>query len=181
MSVFSFLMNWVDTWKYFDTWLVKVNFIPGGSFIWYAVLRLLVQLGIHSFHGSPSTGFFLSAFNMSWGQIYHSSFLYRQYYSYVTDPRCKRVGTQCWVYGLCMCIESLICIKFGADIFQHTQIRNIIAWVLVQAAVSVLCVYLCVTYHRWQRRRQITNVSTLLCLETFVTCVIFLIICWCSM
>ncbi|XP_063866842.1 phosphatidylserine synthase-like isoform X1 [Scylla paramamosain] len=79
----------------------------------------------------------------------------RQYYSYVTDPRCKRVGTQCWVYGLCMCIESLICIKFGADIFQHTQIRNIILWILVQAAMSVMCVYVCVTYHRWQRRRQI--------------------------
>lgn len=79
----------------------------------------------------------------------------RQYYSYVTDPRCKRVGTQCWVYGLCMCIESLICIKFGADIFQHTQIRNIIVWILIQAAGSVMCVYLCVTHHRWQRKRQI--------------------------
>lgn len=22
----------------------------------------------------------------------------RQYYSYVTDPQCKRVGTQCWVF-----------------------------------------------------------------------------------
>ncbi|MPC34647.1 Phosphatidylserine synthase 1 [Portunus trituberculatus] len=79
----------------------------------------------------------------------------RQFYSYVTDPRCKRVGTQCWVYGLCMCIESLICIKFGADIFQHTQIRYIILWILVQAAMSVMCVYVCVTYHRWQRRRQV--------------------------
>ncbi|XP_069189822.1 phosphatidylserine synthase isoform X2 [Procambarus clarkii] len=79
-----------------------------------------------------------------------------QYYSYVTDPRCKRVGTQCWVYALCMCTESLICIKFGADIFQHTQIRNIIAWVLVQAAGSVMCVYLCVTHHRWQRKRQVS-------------------------
>ncbi|CAG5021779.1 unnamed protein product [Parnassius apollo] len=27
----------------------------------------------------------------------------RQYYTYVTDPRCKRVGTQCWVYGAIMC------------------------------------------------------------------------------
>lgn len=77
----------------------------------------------------------------------------------MTDPRCKRVGTQCWVYGLCMCIESLICIKFGADIFQHTQIRNIIVWILIQAAGSVMCVYLCVTHHRWQRKRQIRVVS----------------------
>ncbi|MCL4122738.1 UNVERIFIED_CONTAM: hypothetical protein GTU68_009828, partial [Idotea baltica] len=78
----------------------------------------------------------------------------RQYYSYVTEPRCKRVGTQCWVYVLCVSIESLICIKFGGDVFQKTQIRNLVAWLLVQAAGSVLCVYLCVMYSRWARKRR---------------------------
>lgn len=24
---------------------------------------------------------------------------YRQYYAYLTDTQCKRVGTQCWVFG----------------------------------------------------------------------------------
>ena len=33
--------------------------------------------------------------------MYTFGFLfYRQYYSYVTDVQCKRVGTQCWVFWL---------------------------------------------------------------------------------
>lgn len=26
-------------------------------------------------------------------------FCFRQYYAYLTDTQCKRVGTQCWVFG----------------------------------------------------------------------------------
>ncbi|KAL7644845.1 UNVERIFIED_CONTAM: hypothetical protein RMT77_004662 [Armadillidium vulgare] len=79
----------------------------------------------------------------------------RQYYSYVTDPRCNRVGTQCWVYGMCMCIESLICIKFGGDVFQNAQVWYMIYWVLLQSLGSVLCVFFCVMWHRFLRRRRI--------------------------
>ncbi|CAL4062414.1 unnamed protein product, partial [Meganyctiphanes norvegica] len=83
----------------------------------------------------------------------------RQFYSYVTDPRCKRVGTQCWVYGLCMVIESLICVKHGGILFQETQINNLLLWLLVQALGSVVCVYLCVVYHRWARKRKIDTTA----------------------
>jgi len=36
---------------------------------------------------------------------------YRQYYIYVTDTRCKRVGMQCWmfwlvIYDLCIVLRS---------------------------------------------------------------------------
>ena len=56
----------------------------------------------------------------------------RQYYTYVTDTRCKRVGTQCWVFGAIMLTEALICIKFGLNLFAQTQIKNIIVWLAVQ-------------------------------------------------
>ncbi|PNF20070.1 Phosphatidylserine synthase 1 [Cryptotermes secundus] len=73
----------------------------------------------------------------------------RQYYSYVTDTQCKRVGTQCWVYGAIMVTEALLCIKNGKELFERTQAINIIIWLLLQLLLSVLCVYGCVLWHKY--------------------------------
>ncbi|PSN46293.1 Phosphatidylserine synthase 1 [Blattella germanica] len=73
----------------------------------------------------------------------------RQYYSFVTDTQCKRVGTQCWVYGAIMVTEALLCIKNGKELFERTQAINIIIWLLLQLLLSVLCVYGCVLYHKY--------------------------------
>lgn len=70
----------------------------------------------------------------------------RQYYMYVTDPGCKRVGTQCWVYGAIMASEALLCIKNGKELFSHTQATNIIVWLLIQFLMSVICVSGCVMW-----------------------------------
>jgi len=59
----------------------------------------------------------------------------RQFYTYITDTQCKRVGTQCWVFGAIMFIEAIICIRFGLDLFAKTQIQNIIYWVLIQVSL----------------------------------------------
>ncbi|GLG99754.1 Phosphatidylserine synthase 1 [Gryllus bimaculatus] len=73
----------------------------------------------------------------------------RQYYSYVTDTQCKRVGTQCWVYGAIMVMEAILCIKNGKELFEQTQAINIFFWLLVQLLVSIMCVYGCVVWHRY--------------------------------
>ncbi|XP_075212592.1 phosphatidylserine synthase 1 homolog l(3)77CDf isoform X6 [Lycorma delicatula] len=73
----------------------------------------------------------------------------RQYYTYVTDPQCKRVGTQCWVYGAIMATEALLCIKNGKELFSHTQAINIIFWLLLISLLSILCVYGCVLWHKY--------------------------------
>uniref|UniRef100_A0A023GKI8 Phosphatidylserine synthase n=1 Tax=Amblyomma triste TaxID=251400 RepID=A0A023GKI8_AMBTT len=74
----------------------------------------------------------------------------RQYYSYVTDTRCRRVGTQCWVFGAIMLTEAIICIKFGLELFAQTQIVNILLWVLLQFVMSVACVYGCVLFAKYR-------------------------------
>ncbi|KAI7686379.1 hypothetical protein SSS_09905 [Sarcoptes scabiei] len=56
----------------------------------------------------------------------------RQYYTYVTDTRCPRLGTQCWVFVAIAITETLICIKFGSNIFAQTQLRKIFLWLLMQ-------------------------------------------------
>ncbi|XP_012285741.1 phosphatidylserine synthase 1 isoform X2 [Orussus abietinus] len=73
----------------------------------------------------------------------------KQYYMYVTDPTCNRVGTQCWVYGAIMVTEALLCIRHGAALFERTQALNILLWLLCQSLVSVLCVYGCVLWHQY--------------------------------
>lgn len=76
----------------------------------------------------------------------------RQYYSYVTDTTCKRVGTQCWVYCCIMVSEALLCIKHGRELFEHTQAINIAVWLLVQLLISVSCVIGCVLWHKYVRK-----------------------------
>ncbi|UYV60293.1 PTDSS1 [Cordylochernes scorpioides] len=78
----------------------------------------------------------------------------RQYYVYVTDTRCKRVGTQCWVFGAITLTEALICIKFGLELFAQTQIKNILLWLLVQFAMSIICVYGCVLYTKHKQKME---------------------------
>ncbi|GFR77213.1 phosphatidylserine synthase 1 [Elysia marginata] len=56
----------------------------------------------------------------------------RQYYVYVTDTRCKRVGTQLWVFCAIMLTESIICIKFGLQMFRQTVVSYILIWLCVQ-------------------------------------------------
>lgn len=84
----------------------------------------------------------------------------RQFYCYVTDTSCKRVGTQCWVFGAIMITELLICVKFGLELFKQTQITNIFFWLVIQFGLSVICVYLCAMYaRRKQKNRGSTNVT----------------------
>ncbi|XP_073988081.1 phosphatidylserine synthase 1 homolog l(3)77CDf isoform X2 [Rhodnius prolixus] len=81
----------------------------------------------------------------------------RQYYMYVTDTQCKRVGTQCWVYGAIMASEALLCIKNGKELFSHTQAINIIAWLFIQSLLSVLCVYGCYAWHKYVQSDHSSN------------------------
>lgn len=72
----------------------------------------------------------------------------RQFYVFVTDARCKRVGTQCWVFCAITFTEAIICLKFGRELFQQTEILYVISWGVIQMLSSVLCVYLCAVYAR---------------------------------
>lgn len=75
----------------------------------------------------------------------------RQYYIYITDPKCKRLGTQCWVYCAIMVSEAILCIKNARELFERTQAVNIIVWLLIQLIISIVFVYGCMLYHRYQQ------------------------------
>ncbi|KAL4218103.1 Phosphatidylserine synthase 2 [Mactra antiquata] len=72
----------------------------------------------------------------------------RQFYVYVTDTRCKRVGTQCWMFCAITFTEAIICLKFGRELFQQTEMTYVFSWLIIQMVSSCLCVYLCVVYAR---------------------------------
>ena len=68
---------------------------------------------------------------------------------YVTDPKCSRVGMQCWVYGSIMMTEAMLCFKHGKELFESTQYANILAWIFCQATMSAICVVGCAFYHKY--------------------------------
>lgn len=87
----------------------------------------------------------------------------RQYYTYISDPECKRVGTQCWVYGAIMMTEALLCIKNGKELFGHTQAMNIVLWLLLIFLLSCLCVYGCVLWHKYFQTDSLVSRETSPC------------------
>ncbi|XP_070968636.1 phosphatidylserine synthase 1-like [Oncorhynchus clarkii lewisi] len=72
----------------------------------------------------------------------------RQYYAYLTDTQCKRVGTQCWMFGAIAFLEALACVKFGQDVFSKTQARSVFQWLLCVAFITLLCLYGMVRYEQ---------------------------------
>merc|ERR1711936_962819 len=46
----------------------------------------------------------------------------RQYYTYVTDPKCKRVGTQCWVFIMVSCAGVFVSMRIYK--WRHRKIEN---------------------------------------------------------
>ena len=66
----------------------------------------------------------------------------RQYYVYVTDKTCKRLGTQVWIFVCVMVTELLISIKFGMRMLPRPALLYILAWLSLTALCSVFIVLL---------------------------------------
>jgi len=77
----------------------------------------------------------------------------RQYYTYVTDPKCKRVGTQCWVFIMVGFSELILVIKFGLELFSQTQISKMVIWVLLNIIVSVSGVFISMKIYKWKHTK----------------------------
>ncbi|XP_064652491.1 phosphatidylserine synthase 1-like [Lineus longissimus] len=78
----------------------------------------------------------------------------RQYYGYVTNTQCKRVGTQSWVFCAIIFTEAIVCVKLGSEIFQKTEITYIMAWLTFQVFLSLVCIYLCALF---AKRRELKD------------------------
>ncbi|XP_072106744.1 phosphatidylserine synthase 1-like, partial [Mobula birostris] len=83
----------------------------------------------------------------------------RQYYAYLTDSQCKRVGTQCWVFGAISFLEAIVCIKSGQDLFSKTVGLYVILWLLCMAFITFLCLAGMVWYaeHTGQREKTLSE------------------------
>ncbi|XP_013861282.1 phosphatidylserine synthase 1 [Austrofundulus limnaeus] len=79
----------------------------------------------------------------------------RQYYAYLTDTQCKRVGTQCWVFGAIAFLEALACVKFGLDVFSKTQVHYVVLWLICLALITLLCLYGMV----WYEQHKMKNIA----------------------
>ena len=64
----------------------------------------------------------------------------RQYYVYVTDRTCTRLGTQAWVYFAIMVTELLFSVKFGMRILPRPAVLYVICWLILILLVSICAV-----------------------------------------
>lgn len=72
----------------------------------------------------------------------------RQYYTYITDKRCKRLGSQAWMF-ICISLSELILnIKFGTELFSQTQMSMMILWILFNLITSSLGMFVSMKYYR---------------------------------
>ena len=70
----------------------------------------------------------------------------RQYYSFITDKYCDRMGTQAWVGFAILIAELLFSIKFGMAILPRPAMLYLGGWLLLIACVSVLLTMLFTMY-----------------------------------
>jgi len=77
----------------------------------------------------------------------------RQYYSYITDPCCKRVGTQLWVFLLIAFSELILVIKFGLEFFSHTQISKMVLWFCLNILVSIVGGFVSMEIYKYRHKK----------------------------
>ena len=75
---------------------------------------------------------------------------HRQYYTYITDKRCKRLGSQAWVFVCITLSELILNIKFGLDLFSHTQMSKMILWLTLTLFISSLGMFISMKIYKWR-------------------------------
>ena len=92
--------------------------------------------------------------------IWNFQLISRQYYTYISDKRCKRLGSQAWVF-ICIAFSELILnLKFGKDIlFSNTQMMKIVMWIFVNLLISLLGMLASMKYYRYKYPVDLTEES----------------------
>jgi len=81
----------------------------------------------------------------------------RQYYTYITDPCCKRVGTQLWVFIMILVSELILVIKFGLELFSHTQISKLLVWFCLNILVTCAGVFVSVQIYKYRHTKTVKS------------------------
>lgn len=66
----------------------------------------------------------------------------RQYYVYVTDQTCTRLGTQAWVYFGVVVTELLVSIRYGVTVVPQPAWMFMLGWLCLTALFSIFMVLL---------------------------------------
>jgi len=61
----------------------------------------------------------------------------REFYQWVTDPNCKKLGSMAWMCCACLCSEILIEVKYGKGMFPNPHPPHIIGFWVVLSAIAI--------------------------------------------
>ena len=60
------------------------------------------------------------------------------------------LGTQCWVFFMITFSELILSLKFGLDLFSHTQLSMMGVWLVCIVGVSCAGVWLSHLIYKWR-------------------------------
>jgi len=102
----------------------------GSMFIYFMVISILViRILTNGLMGAPAA---------------------RQYYTYVTDRTCKRLGSQVWVFIFISLSELVLNLKFGQELFSQTQMSKILIWLMLNVLIAVAGTYASMKIYNWR-------------------------------
>jgi len=85
-----------------------------------------------------------------WGRILFMGLIscpaIRQYYSYATDSRCKRLGNHAWLFIAIITVETIVNIKFGYNELSNANQWKIIQWIFIMVIGSLVGLLICLYY-----------------------------------
>lgn len=130
-------VNWIRGGK--PTLLSRAFSIFCLSMLWQ-IIELNTFFSKHFFR-YPGSHFYC------WGRILFLGLIscpaIKQYYSYATDSRCKRLGNHAWLFIAITLIESIVNIKYGYSELTGTNQWKVIQWVFIMALGSIVGLFIC--------------------------------------
>ncbi|XP_023581685.1 phosphatidylserine synthase 1 [Trichechus manatus latirostris] len=146
------LPNFAECW--WDQVILDILLCNGGG-IWLGMV-VCRFLEMRTYHWASFKDIHTTTGKIKRAVLQFTPASWTQYYAYLTDTQCKRVGTQCWVFGVIGFLEAIVCIKFGQDLFSKTQILYVVLWLLCVAFTTFLCLYGMVWYAEHYGHREKT-------------------------
>lgn len=60
---------------------------------------------------------------------------------------------RCWVFIMISFSELILVLKFGLELFSHTQISKMVIWIILNIIVSCVGVFVSMAIYKWRHKK----------------------------
>jgi len=129
MKVIKFLKIRTYDWKSID---FRITF---AFTMMVQIIELNVFFSMHIFH-YPQEHWLCSGRLLLLG--FSGVFAIEEYYSYLTDYKCKRLGYHAQIFTTILITELLVLLKFNDDTLNHISLISIGQWICISFLATLI-------------------------------------------